>query len=433
MRSIFLLALTLFLTAASAQSATDVYLFDLKAVDNLFTVSNPVNISDNRGYDNQPSFMKNGQEVLFTSTRNGQTDIVRYNIRRNRKTWLTDTEGSEYSPLQIGSTQTFSAIRLEEDGTQLLYKYNMRNGKGEVLVPDLKIGYHSWIDRNRVLSFVLDDPPTLQLSYLIDGENRVLDSTIGRSLHPIPGKSLMSYVSKQKEPWSINSIHPETEEIDFIMNTLEGSEDYAWTPSGTIIMGQKTKLYKFDPDRDSKWVEIGDLSNSGLSSITRLAVSPKGDKIAVVAAEKMCRPAAVYLFRHAEKMIIPGEDDPDLTSEGFKRAEALALAMSDIEAGAVYSSQYKRTRQTIAPLSKAWSVEAVIIPADDPEKQIDVLFYDHCGENVVISGHSNTLPNLIKLLDIPEKIMIEDDQYGDLYVVLWKDGIPTLTIDHVGN
>ena len=433
MRSIFLLALTLFLTAASAQSATDVYLFDLKAVDNLFTVSNPVNISDNRGYDNQPSFMKNGQEVLFTSTRNGQTDIVRYNIRRNRKTWLTDTEGSEYSPLQIGSTQTFSAIRLEEDGTQLLYKYNMRNGKGEVLVPDLKIGYHSWIDRNRVLSFVLDDPPTLQLSYLIDGENRVLDSTIGRSLHPIPGKSLMSYVSKQKEPWSINSIHPETGEIDFIMNTLDGSEDYAWTPSGTIIMGKEVKLYKFDPDRDSKWVEIGDLSNSGLSSITRLAVSPKGDKIAVVAAEKMCRPAAVYLFRHAEKMIIPGEDDPDLTSEGFKRAETLALAISNIEAGAVYSSQYKRTRQTIAPLSKAWSVEAAIIPADDPEKQIDVLFYDHCGENVVISGHSNTLPNLIKLLDIPEKIMIEDDQYGDLYVVLWKDGIPTLTIDHVGN
>ncbi|HJM85855.1 MAG TPA: phosphoglycerate mutase family protein, partial [Candidatus Marinimicrobia bacterium] len=341
--------------------------------------------------------------------------------------------GSEYSPLQIGSTQTFSAIRLEEDGTQLLYKYNMRNGKGEVLVPDLKIGYHSWIDRNRVLSFVLDDPPTLQLSYLIDGENRVLDSTIGRSLHPIPGKSLMSYVSKQKEPWSINSIHPETGEIDFIMNTLDGSEDYAWTPSGTIIMGKEVKLYKFDPDRDSKWVEIGDLSNSGLSSITRLAVSPKGDKIAVVAAEEACRPAAVYLFRHAEKMIIPGEDDPDLTSEGFKRAEALALAMSDIEAGAVYSSQYKRTRQTIAPLSKAWSVEAAIIPADDPEKQIDVLFYDHCGENVVISGHSNTLPNLIKLLDIPEKIMIEDDQYGDLYVVLWKDGIPTLTIDHVGN
>ena len=434
MKSKFLLVLlTLFFITAFAQPATEVYLFELKAVDNLFTVSNPVNISNNRGYDNQPSFMKNGQDVLFTSTRNGQTDIVRYNLNKNRKTWLTDTKGSEYSPLQIGSTKTFSAILLEEDGTQLLYKYNMRSGKGTVLVPDLKIGYHSWVDRNKLLSFVLGDPPTLQLSYLKDRTNRVLDSTIGRSLHPIPGKSLISYVSKKKEQWAINSIHPETGEIDFIMNTLEGSEDYAWTLSGTIIMGQKTKLYKFDPESDSKWVEIGDLANSGLSSITRLSISPKGDKIAVVVAEKTCRPSAVYLIRHAEKNIIPGEDDPDLTSEGFQRAEALALAMSDIASGAIYSSQYKRTRQTIAPLTKAWSLEAVIIPADDPEKQIDVLFNDHCGENVVIAGHSNTLPDLIKLLAIPEKITIEDDQYGDLFIIRWQDGIPTLTVEHVGS
>ena len=98
MKSKFLLVLlTLFFITAFAQPATEVYLFELKAVDNLFTVSNPVNISNNRGYDNQPSFMKNGQDVLFTSTRNGQTDIVRYNINKNRKTWLTDTKGSEYS------------------------------------------------------------------------------------------------------------------------------------------------------------------------------------------------------------------------------------------------------------------------------------------------------------------------------------------------
>ena len=178
MRSKFLLVLTLFLITAFAQPATDVYLFELKAVENLLTVSNPVNISNNRGYDNQPSFTKNGQEVLFTSTRNGQTDIVRYNIRRNRKTWLTDTEGSEYSPLQIGSTQTFSAILLEKDSRQLLWKYNMQSGKRTILVPDLKIGYHSWIDRNRLLSFVLGDPPTLQLSYLKDGKNRVLDLSL---------------------------------------------------------------------------------------------------------------------------------------------------------------------------------------------------------------------------------------------------------------
>ncbi|HIB02665.1 MAG TPA: hypothetical protein EYO34_04815 [Candidatus Marinimicrobia bacterium] len=433
MRSKLLLISIVYLSAVSGQPASEVYLFDLKEVNNHFSVSNPVNISSNRGYDNQPSFMTNGREVLFTSTRNGQTDIVRYNMRINRKTWLTETEGSEYSPIQIGSTQTFSAILLEKDGTQLLYKYNMRSGEGEVLVPDLKIGYHSWVDKNRLISFVLGDPPTLQSSDLKRGTNTVLDNTIGRSLHAVPGREVMSYVSKKEKQWTINSFHPETGKIGYIGMTHKESDDYAWTPSGKLLTGEGARLYKLDPEKEQHWTEIADLSDFGLTGITRLAVSPRGDKIAVVVVEEVCRPSVVYLIRHAEKMIIPGEDDPDLTSEGFERAEALALAMSTIEAGAVYSSQYKRTQQTVAPLTKAWSVEAVVISADDPEKQIDVLFKNNCDQNVVIAGHSNTLPGLIELLVIPEKITIEDDQYGDLYVVRWKDGIPTLTVDHVGN
>ena len=146
--------------AAYAQPATEVYLFDLEQGDDHVTLSNPLNISDNIGYDNQPSFMQGGREILFTSTRSGQTDIVRYNIRRESKTWLTNTEGSEYSPTQIGQSQNFSAILLEKNGTQLLYRYNIRTGEGEVLIPGLKVGYHTWIDRHRLLSFVLGAPPS---------------------------------------------------------------------------------------------------------------------------------------------------------------------------------------------------------------------------------------------------------------------------------
>ena len=141
-------------------------MLDLEEVDEHVSLSNPLNISDNKGYDNQPSFMLGGRELLFTSSRNGQTDIVRYNIRRRSKTWLTNTEGSEYSPIQIGKSQNFSAILLEKDGTQLLYRYNMRTGEGEVLIPGLKIGYHAWIDRHRLISFVLGDPPSLTVSDL---------------------------------------------------------------------------------------------------------------------------------------------------------------------------------------------------------------------------------------------------------------------------
>ncbi len=148
-------------------------------------------------------------------------------------------------------------------------------------------------------------------------------------------------------------------------------------------------------------------------------------------AEAQCTPSVVYLFRHAEKQIIEGEDDPELAEEGRERSEALSEVLKDVR-GVIYSSQYRRTLQTVAPLEKVWAVEAKIVRAQNPEEQIEVLFEEHCDENVLISGHSNTLPNLISLLGITEEIIIEDDQYGDLFIVRWKDGRPELSVQQIG-
>ena len=429
LKSLFIFLLCV--TAASAQPATEIYLLDLEEKDDHFTLSNPLNISDNIGYDNQPSFMLGGREILFTSTRNGQTDIVRYNIRRKSKTWLTNTEGSEYSPIQIGRSQNFSTILLEKDGTQLLYRYSMRTGEGEVLIPGLKIGYHARIDRHRLISFVLGDPPSLTVSDLKERTNRIVDDNIGRSLHAVPGRDVMSYISKKDKQWKINSYNPETGQIRYLAQTLGKSDDVAWTPFGTLLTGVGSKLYKLDPDSDRDWSEATDLAIFGLKGITRLAVSPKGEKIAVVVEER-CMPSVVYLFRHAEKEIVEGDDDPDLTAEGRKRSNALAEALKDVKSGVLYSSQYRRTRQTVAPLEKVWSMETRIVQAQNPKEQIDLIFESHCGETVLISGHSNTIPNLISLLGITEEITIADDQYGDLFAVRWKNGTPELIVQQIG-
>ena len=105
----------------------------------LSTVKISKNISNNEGYDNQPSF-QNEHTILFASTRNKQTDILQYNSITGVKKWLNDTkQGSEYSPTSIPTTKDFSAIRLDTTGLQHLYRY--RSGKSKVLLKDLKIGY----------------------------------------------------------------------------------------------------------------------------------------------------------------------------------------------------------------------------------------------------------------------------------------------------
>ena len=265
---------------------TEVYLFDLEIRGNIITISNPQNISQNPGYDNQPNFLPNGSGFLYSSVSNEQTEVVYYEIATGKKKTMTQSEGSEYSPTITPDQKYFSTIILEKDGTQLLWKYPLSPGKPQLLVPDLKIGYHCWFDSNTIISFVLGDPVTLQVCDLKTGKNKVVAENIGRSLHKIPQTEKISFVHKENETkWIIKTFDLQTGEIKALIQTLPGSEDMAWTPNGTMLMGQKNRLYKWDPQIDKEWVEINSITNYGLSDITRLAVSPNADRLAMVVSE----------------------------------------------------------------------------------------------------------------------------------------------------
>jgi len=276
-------------TILFAQPNTEVYLFDLIKNDSTQTYSleNPINISDNKGfYDNQPSFLNDGKALLFASTRNDQTDIAVYDIEAKTKDWLTDTPSNEYSPQQTPNKKFFSAIRLEKDGTQLLWHYSFRSKKPRVLIENLKVGYHAWLNKQIVVSFVLGDPSTLEASNLKYKIKYPIDKNIGRSLHKIPSTELISFISLEHSDHEIYSINPINSEKKYIADPLEGSQDMAWTPDQTIIMGKGNKLYKLRPGEDKTWIEIASLDRFQLFNITRLAVSPLGDKIAIVVEEQ---------------------------------------------------------------------------------------------------------------------------------------------------
>lgn len=144
-----------------------------------------------------------------------------------------------------------------------------------------------------------------------------------------------------------------------------------------------------------------------------------------------CYPESVYLIRHAEKQVIKGEKDPELTRGGFKRAAALVDSLGNIQNGVIYSSEFKRTQQTVNPLAGKWATKVNIQTAHNPEGQIQRAL-SHCGKTVIISGHSNTLPNLIRLFGVTDEIVIKDDQYGDLYRIQWQNGNPSLITTKVG-
>ena len=86
--------------SVNAQSNTEIFLYDVEATTSKIELSNAKNLSNNQGYDNQPSFLDD-RYIVFASTRNNQTDIAKYDMRYDSKSWLNFSEGGEYTPLKI--------------------------------------------------------------------------------------------------------------------------------------------------------------------------------------------------------------------------------------------------------------------------------------------------------------------------------------------
>ncbi|WNJ16824.1 hypothetical protein [Pontibacter sp. G13] len=278
-----LLWIVLIMGQVYAQGSTDLVVLNLSLSPEGAQVSNPVRVTDRAGYDNQPSFTPNGKALLFSSIREGeQADAYRYNLKNGKLTNLTQTPTtSEFSPTVMPDGKHISVVMVEEDSSQRLWQFGIKGGNGKRLTPGIdQIGYHAWLDVNQLTFFILPGPFTLQLGDLSNQSTRVLDTGIGRSIHIEPLSGHISYVLKTSDTqWEIYTIDPKSGEKHLIVETLEGQEDYVWAPDGSLLMGKDTELFQFRPGVDVNWRKVGDLN---VGRFYRLAVSPKGDKLAVV-------------------------------------------------------------------------------------------------------------------------------------------------------
>lgn len=268
--------------AAAQAPATDIYLSTLTFVDGEVMVGSWSNVTARDGYDNQPSFEPDGRSILYTSMRDGQTDIYRYDLATKRSERVTRTPESEYSPTAMPGVNRFSAVRVESDSTQRLWSFSRDGTDPLLLLPDIApVGYHAWSNADRVALFVLGSPPTLRLANVGPGAGHQRAENIGRSLHSVPGSEAVSFLVKGDE-WWIHVLDLETDRSRRTARALEGSEDYAWTPQGLLLMGQESRLYSLDPAAGGDWVLVADLAGEGIHGITRIAVSPNGNHIALV-------------------------------------------------------------------------------------------------------------------------------------------------------
>lgn len=247
------------------------------------------NITNHPGYDNQPKFEVDGRGVVFTRGDSGsRTDIHRYDLATGKITPVKETAESEYSATPMPDGRGYGVIRVELDGVQRLWRMDpAKSASDDLLVATTRpIGYFAFPEPGVVASFVLGNPPTLQLIDLATEDAKLIATNVGRSIQKIPGRAAASFLHKvSADEWVIKEVDAKGAVKD-IVRAPKGREDYAWLPDGTLVISAGPKILAIKPGADTEWREIADFSAVGLTDLSRLATNSRGDQIAIVASKK---------------------------------------------------------------------------------------------------------------------------------------------------
>lgn len=126
------------------------------------------------------------------------------------------------------------------------------------------------------------------------------------------------------------------------------------------------------------------------------------------------QPTTVIVVRHMDKL---DGDDPALSATGAARADRLAEAFASARLDAIYSSGYRRADQTAEPLARRLSMPVQRYDASDSTALVRRIMREHRAGTVLVVGHSNTVPDIVRGLSKRTVGEIAEDRYGDVFIV----------------
>ncbi|HSJ05543.1 MAG TPA: hypothetical protein VK936_02500 [Longimicrobiales bacterium] len=271
---------------AGAQPATDIFLADLAVREGRLAITTPVNVTDRAGYDNQPWFLPDGSGFLYASERDGQTDIFRYDIDTQRSLRVTATPENEYSPTLPGDGSRMMVVRWPADmSTGELWWFTVDGQPMEVARGSVsRVGYYAFVDERTLALFINDSIQSFMLTDTATGDTTRVGSGMGGSgPRAIPGERAVSFLRQAGEDvWWLTRLDLDDLAMRPLVPMLEGVANYTWTQRGTVLAARGATVYEWAPGGD--WQAVANFSEPALQEITRIALSPRGDRIALVSA-----------------------------------------------------------------------------------------------------------------------------------------------------
>jgi hypothetical protein len=272
-----------------AQPNLDIYVLDFTLSGEVMNITSVKNISNNPGYDSQPSFISDSK-IVYAGTENNQTEIQVYNLKTaSKKRINSPTSGGEYSPQKFPVSNQVAAVRLDTSGLQRLYGYDYSipsQTAPQMLLPTAEIAYFAFHDNDRIVASILGaNQLNLVVANLKTKKVTPYIENAGRSIHKVPQSTSVSYtLSNEDKNMDVYILDlDQGGESFFVCQLPVGVQDHCWINNSQLLLGSGSKIYLYDMFGAQEWIKVADLSTYTISTINRITVSPDGKKIALVA------------------------------------------------------------------------------------------------------------------------------------------------------
>ena len=131
------------------------------------------------------------------------------------------------------------------------------------------------------------------------------------------------------------------------------------------------------------------------------------------------RGTTVVVVRHAEKL--DNSRDPELSSVGRKRALKLSQMLEEANIAALFSSQFKRTRQTLEPLADRLDLEILEVEASLTGELVRRIREEFPGKTIAVASHSDKVTEIVESLGGRSVGYLDESEYDSLFVVTLLD------------
>ena len=121
----------------------------------------------------------------------------------------------------------------------------------------------------------------------------------------------------------------------------------------------------------------------------------------------------VYVMRHLNTPA--GQADPELLPEDQRTAALLATWFGSAPLVAIYVTNYRRTRATVAPLAARLHLTPIVY---DPMDMPGLIARVRAEQGpVLVVGHSNTVPAIVAALGGMPPAPLAHEAFGDIWLV----------------